>query len=505
VIALFALLAAVVIPVFPHFVSPNELTRWALVASVVEHGTIEVSAVASILGPRFEDLAVIDGRQYSNKAPGAALIAAPGYLVVRPFIGPPSRENLRVALTAMRWSGTTIPLVLMFIAAARAARRRGGDAAFAIAVIALATPLLAYGLLLFSHALVGAALFGAWLLLYVERKWAVAAGALIGVAVAAEYPVVLAAAVLAGGLLLQREWRRLALVIAGGAPFAILLAVYQHAAFGSITASPYLYEKSPEYRALAHTGLFGLQWPNPSILLRILFDPSRGLLLFSPVLIAALAALPAARRRLPRDAFVTLLLVPLAVIGIYSGYPNWHGGWNVGPRYVVSAIPFLAFPLALGETSAAALVLFGVSVATVAPIALTFPFPDRSFVLPWATLGWPLLRDGLIAPNAFHFVARALAIAVPAAIVAAAIIVVAGRRAAWVFAGSLLTVIVSTAAVKLHPPDLTQRLRVGYIEEVYFERDGAMQRMLPPAAPVPPRATARAEAEKRLPPTSWPF
>ena len=203
--ALYALLAAVVIPVFPHFLSPNELTRWALVASVVEHGTIEVSAVTPILGPNFEDLAAIDGRQYSNKTPGTALIAAPGYLLVRPFIGPPSRENLRIALTAMRWSGATLPLLLMFLAITRCARRENADAAIVIATIAFATPLLAYGLLLFSHALAGAALFAAWLLLYLERKWALLAGALIGIAVSAEFPTVVAAAVLLSPLLLRRE------------------------------------------------------------------------------------------------------------------------------------------------------------------------------------------------------------------------------------------------------------------------------------------------------------
>ena len=495
-IALFALLAAMVVPVFPHFPSPNEFTRWALVASVVEHHTIEVSAVVSILGPRFEDLAVIDGRQYSNKAPGAALVAAPGYLIVRPFIGPPSPRNLRPALTAMRWCGATLPLLLLFAAIAR--RYRDGGA-LAIAVMAFATPLLAYGLLLFSHALAGAALFGAWMLLYLDRKWPLAAGALIGIAVAAEYPMAIAAVVLVGGVVMAREWKRALAVIAGGAPFAVLLAVYQRAAFGSITTSPYLYEKLPEYRQLAHTGLFGLQWPNPSILLRMLFDPARGLLLFAPVLIAAAAALPRARCALPRTAFLTLVLVPLAIIGAYAGYPNWHGGWNVGPRYVVSAIPFLAFPLVFAETTALTLILFGASLAAVVPITLTFPFPDRAFALPWATLGWPLLRDALVAPNALHFVARAAAVAAPFAVVAAAVIVVARRRAAWVLAGALAMSLLSVPFVK---PDLTERLRVGYIEEVYFERAGAMQRAVPT---VPPRAVARAREELERPPASWPF
>src|ERR1019366_9072789 len=112
IIALYALLAAIVIPVFPHFPSPNELTRWVLAASVVDDHSLEVSRAARVLGPQFEDLAVIDGRQYSNKAPGAALVASPGYLLARPFAGPPSAGNLRPVLTAMRWFGATLPLLL---------------------------------------------------------------------------------------------------------------------------------------------------------------------------------------------------------------------------------------------------------------------------------------------------------------------------------------------------------------------------------------------------------
>ena len=42
-----------------------------------------------------EDVAEVDGRLYSNKAPGTALVALPGYLAARPFAGPPSADSLR--------------------------------------------------------------------------------------------------------------------------------------------------------------------------------------------------------------------------------------------------------------------------------------------------------------------------------------------------------------------------------------------------------------------------
>jgi hypothetical protein len=501
VIALYALLALIVIPVFPHFPSPNELTRWALVAAVVDDHSIEVSQTAALLGPAFEDLAVIDGREYSNKAPGAALVAAPGYLLARPFAGPPSAASLRPAVTAMRWFGATLPLLLMAFAFARAARERGGDPTLAVAAMLFATPLFAYGLLLFAHALTAAALFGAWLLLYLRDRGGFAAGMLIGVAVASEYPTLAPALVLVGGLLAQRAWGRLARVIAGGAPFALLLAVYQKLAFGSVFAPPSMHEKFGQFRELARTGLFGLQVPDVGILARLLFDPARGLFIFAPVIVVALIALPAARKALPRAAFVTLLVTPAALIAIYSGYPNWHGGWNVGPRYITGAVPFLLFPLAFARGRRVTALLLGASAAAVVPITLTFPFPDRSFVMPWSTLALPLLRDGLVAPNLFHLVGRPLAIAVPFAIVAAGITIATKRHALLAALGALLMFGIGSLTP---PPSLTQRLRSGYIEEVYFEQPGAMRRSVG-GLPLPPSAIARAQAELALPPTSWPF
>ena len=463
VVALYALLAALVIPIYPHFPSPNEFTRWALVAAVVDFHTIEVSRTAAILGPQFEDLAVVDGRVYSNKAPGAALVAAPGYLLVRPFIGPPSRENLRVALTAMRWSGATLPLLLLGFAFAR-------RDAFAAAALLFATPLFAYGLLLFSHSLVAAALFGAWL--FLERR-PFLAGALLGLAVASEYPIVIPAAILFA--FAHDRWK----IAAGGAPFAILLALYHKAAFGGIFALPSAHEKLPAFRELAQSGVFGVHAPSARILFDMLFDPSRGLLLFAPIVIAGMLAL----RHVPRTQRLTLVLVPLSIVLVYSGYPNWHGGWAVGPRYIVSAIPFLLFPLTLAKPRIAPL-LAGMGAATVIPLTLTFPFPDRAFALPWATLAWPLLRDGLVAPNLLHFVARPLAIAVPFAIVVAALLI-PGKRL-LVAAGVVLAIAISAMVAKPAP-------LAAYIEQIYFERGGPLTR------------TARGQRDLTLPPASWPF
>jgi hypothetical protein len=497
VIALYALLALLVIPVYPHFPSPNELSRWAVAASIVERHTLEVSAVLPLLGGQFEDLAESNGRVYSNKAPGGALIGLPAYAIARVFTGPPSPQSIRPTLTAMRLLSATLPAILLALLFAFAARRCGAsDERTSIALLALlfGTPLFAYGLLNFSHALAAFALFGAWVLLFVSasNRNDVAAGALIGIGVLSEYPCAVAAAVL-----IAFAWRRAPRIIAGGVPFAVILALYNKLAFGTFFALSSGNERNPEFRELAGHGVFGIGLPKLDALLHLLADPSKGLFVFSPVLLVGLFAIPRARRALTTPAFGALVGTPLALIILYSGYPNWHGGWTVGARYLVPAMPFLAMLLVFIDVRPREVVLLGASIAAVTLTTLVFPFVPGDFPLPWMTFAWPLLRHGLIAPNAFHFIARALAIAMPFAIVIAACVAGVRRRALSLGIGVVIAIVFGLL-VQLSPFAPVER---AYIEEVCFDRVGA----LPRNGTVHPALLQRADAQRKLPPAPWPF
>ncbi|HJT18495.1 MAG TPA: hypothetical protein VJ853_13945 [Thermoanaerobaculia bacterium] len=223
----FAVLSVIVVPVFPHFVSPNEFTRWALASSLVERGTMEVSQSVAALGPRFEDVASVNGRLYSNKAPGAALLGTIGYLAARPFT-----TSLRALVNAMRLTASTLPVILLALLLMHLAGRfhRADRSPIVIAALLFGTPMLAYGLLLFAHALVAACLFAAWAFLFVEEH-PIAAGALIGMAVLSEYPAAIPAFILIAAAATNRDWRRIGKVIAGGVPFAAALALYQYLCF----------------------------------------------------------------------------------------------------------------------------------------------------------------------------------------------------------------------------------------------------------------------------------
>jgi hypothetical protein len=513
------LLAVLVVPVFPHFLSPNEVSRWALAASLVESRTPEISGVLPLLGPAFEDVSEKDGRVYSNKAPGAALVALPGYLAARPFAGPPSAGSLRFSLTLMRLLAATLPAILLALVLAGAAVRFGATPArarYAAAVLLFATPLFAYGLLLFSHALVAACLFGAWAAFFVTTPGSrgrrdVLGGALLGFAVLSEYPAAIPAAVLVLCAAAVSP-RRLLPIAAGGALPALILAAYDTVCFGGPFALSSGFERAAAFRGLAASGLFGIGLPSPSVLLQLLLDPSKGLLVFVPLLLLWPWAFPAARGRVSREGGLALALVPLSLLVLYAGYPNWHGGFTVGPRYLVAALPFLVFPLAFREGGALEAGLAGASVLACVGTTLAFPFVPPGFALPWGeTFGGDFYGKGLGVPNLFHLVpaVRGMAFLAPlllALVSAAALLSLHSKKRALGFcAGAAVAATAGLLAGSIFPLSSSLLLQRAYVADVYFGRRGALEQAIVETGSPQPRLLARREREIALPPTPWPF
>jgi hypothetical protein len=499
-IVLYATLALIVIPVYPHLLSPNEITRWSAAVAIVDQHTLEVTRVVRDLNVHTEDLSSEGGRLYSNKAPGAAMVGLPAYAIARAIAGPPSASTMRVTITAMRLLASTIPVLVLAIWLVAVARRLGcreESICFAVVALLFGTPLFAYGLLLFAHALSALTLFGAFALLgfspTTSGRAQVAAGALIGLAVLSEYPNAIPAAVLVACLLPRLRIAGLFRVIAGGLPFAVILGGYNYAAFGDAFTLSSAHEIDPKVRAVAQHGLFGVGLPSPANLFHLLLDPSKGLFILSPVLILAFAGLAAARRAMPRCAFVALLATPLSILLTFAGYANWWGGWTVGARYLVAGLPFLALLLAFAEIRFAGAMLLGASIAAIALVSLVFPFVPPGYPAPWMSFAWPLLRKGFVAPNLLHFVSRTLAIAVPFAIAFAALLAGTWKRnalaavagaALWIAAG------VIGAAMQTEPPVIRM-----LVEAAYFEHD---INVVPPLRPIVARI-------RTLPPPKWPF
>jgi hypothetical protein len=79
--------------------------------------------------------------------------------------------------------------------------------------------------------------------------------------------------------------------------------------------------------------------------LGLLISPSRGLLVFSPIVAVALIGVPAACRAGSRSPLPWYALAFAAELVLYASYSVWWGGHTYGPRYLLDALPLLV-PLA---------------------------------------------------------------------------------------------------------------------------------------------------------------
>jgi hypothetical protein len=75
----------------------------------------------------------------------------------------------------------------------------------------------------------------------------------------------------------------------------------------------------------------------------LVFSAGRGLLFYSPPIVAGLFGLPAFARRRPAEAAL-IVAVSLAYLVAYGSYTNWEGGLCWGPRYVTPLVPLLLLP-----------------------------------------------------------------------------------------------------------------------------------------------------------------
>jgi hypothetical protein len=197
----------------------------------------------------------------------------------------------------------------------------------------------------------------------------------MGYAIASEYPLAFVAVVLGGYLVSRADAftsRLIALragaYIAGGLVGIVPLLLYNHAAFHSWTHLAY--SNIPQQQK----GFFGISAPSIPVLGTLLFD-SRGLLTLSPVLILGAIGTVLLYRRGNRAESLTIAAVCVCYLGYNSGYYLPFGGGSMGPRFLITVLPFLGFPIALAlrRFPGPTLALAGASVAVAVVATITHP------------------------------------------------------------------------------------------------------------------------------------
>ncbi|MDZ4698049.1 MAG: hypothetical protein SGI86_23150 [Deltaproteobacteria bacterium] len=135
---------------------------------------------------------------------------------------------------------------------------------------------------------------------------------------------------------LRHNWRRLlGLGVVGMAaflPFLGVILAYNHARYAASLSTGYGIARSV-FSASAFFGFWGL-----------FLSPGKSLLLFSPPLFLAVAALPLFKNN--RNALWSVLLVSVPTSFLYARFIYWSGDWAWGPRYIVPFVPVFLFPAA---------------------------------------------------------------------------------------------------------------------------------------------------------------
>ena len=474
VLFVFGFLAVYFTGLFPPFSNPNELSRLQTVVSMAESKTFSIDEAIAALGDH-EDKAASRGRFYSNKAPGLAFAAYPVYLALRVVLPAPTPENSARLLYFLRLVAVSL---LCWLALLRFAARVGSLGVHPAAAplvtlgVALGTPFLFYARSFFAHAWTASLLFLAWDLLRKSEeraaRWpaglAAGAGFLAAWAAISEYTVAPIALLLALRAAARPDARRLTgFALAAAVPLALLL-LYNQASFGSPFTLSSAREADPAYAELAEKGIFGLGAPSFDVAWRYLMDPARGVLLFSPFL---LWFFPGAVRwwRSGEDrADCVFALGAVAVFFVLlTGYPNWHGGWSLGSRYLLPGVFFAALPIARALEGPLSRGLF--LAATVFSVAAHFLLTATWVHLP-PDLVWPaatsapwFLQRGWIARNlaALFGASGALTLLLPALLTALAVLSVAraSRPTRPALPVALLVGLAPLAALLVRPPELS--------------------------------------------------
>ncbi len=417
----------------------NQNSRLALTRALAEHGTVQIDAHHETTG----DKSLRDGHFYSDKAPGASLLALPAYEIlylsrralgadlptisVRPMDAaddvadrdpdladrkPGDRISYNLAHRLALWvcgvaTGgimTVMAVGMLFLLAWHQLGGKARQAGLVALAYGLGTLALPYAGAFYGHQLCADFLivaFGLCVLLppaRPTRAGPVLVGASLGLAVLCEYPAIIPAAAISGFLWWRLGGRSFGWLAAGAAPLALILFGYHVVAFGHPLATGYDYVYLEPF-ARGMEVRYGIHAPSATVIGQLLFGSYRGLFYLSPVLLLAVWGLAYQLGRSKasgpglgpgRPALWLASSVVVYYLLLNGGYYMWDGGSAAGPRHLIPAIPFLCLGLAPAVTSvprafhglAAVSVLQAVVVAAASPEAPPHGNPLWDFALP---------------------------------------------------------------------------------------------------------------------------
>jgi hypothetical protein len=369
-IILVFLLLALTYGFFYTHGSYNQNSRLGLTFSIVELNSLSLNA-SDIENPGSNfytgDYSVVNGRYYSDKAPGSSIIAAVVYypitLIEKAFQVNQdvfAKEHLLTFLVIGLPSAFAGTLIFKF----SKKLSKSKFMAFIVTIaIALGTICFPFSTTYFGHQLAGSLLFMSFYLIYqikeqitenpVRHLRLFLIGFLMGLSFQVEYMTAIVIAPLIVYYFItiwqKGQIKRFAsylIPFLGGLLPIIVIMVYNKMVFGGVFKIGYQFLGDNFFQTEMSKGLMGITRPKLSVFFYETFHPTYGIFWLSPVLIMIfVGAISMLRHKQNRIELALSFVVCFGYLIINSGYATWWGGASLGPRAVIPMLPFLCIPL----------------------------------------------------------------------------------------------------------------------------------------------------------------
>jgi hypothetical protein len=307
--------------------------------ALLDHGTFLLDAFPQLTNPRY--YAVIRnpyGHLISKKPVFPGILEVPVLIIWRSFKESPMNTMERISMGKVTMSIMAALAAACLSISLLGRVRTWLSLAAGIALIA-ATPFWFTAMDCWPHPVLGFANAASLALLRRRDRlisWGLI-GLLQGMAIATRlgaFPVLIIfflAAILSGsGDPLRRRIVRWISMLVGLAGPLIFLIWYNNHYFGNIMAGGFRNHLKGLLR-LPFEGIAGL-----------LFSPAKGLFLYSPLLLWALAGYSWRNRQVSFESRIAAIGFATHLV-FWASYADWWGGWAWGPRYLAEVLPFAVF------------------------------------------------------------------------------------------------------------------------------------------------------------------